>query len=114
MLYCDQYGGKRAHTLGVLQAVKDGFAAIEAKMATKNDLKNFATKHDLTALKTETAGLIQGEFATFRTELIDPMQRDLQAIKTDVRKIRDTFAPRLEFDDRLRLIEQKLGIPSPH
>ena len=48
-----------------------------------------------------------------RTDDIDPMKKDIRAIKDDVAKIRNTFAPRLEYDDRLRVIEHKLGIPTP-
>lgn len=88
----------------VLQAVKDGSTAIEAKMATKDDLA---------ALKTELVEFVAGEFAELRTQDIEPMKRDIAGLKQDVEKIRNTFAPRLEYDDRLRLIEQKLGIPSP-
>jgi hypothetical protein len=101
----------------VLEAVNNGFSAMEQKMATKDDLKNSATKDDLTALetrlKTEIVEFVAGEFATLRTEDIEPMKRDISSLKKDVEKIRDTFAPRLEYDDRLRVIEQKLGIPSP-
>jgi len=88
----------------VLRAVKDGFTAIEAKMATKDDLA---------ALKTELVEFVAGEFAELRTEDIEPMTRDIAGLKQDVEKIRNTFAPRLEYDDRLRVVEQKLGIPSP-
>jgi hypothetical protein len=41
------------------------------------------------------------------------MKRDIATLKQDVEKIRNTFAPRLEYDDRPRVVEQKLGIPSP-
>ncbi len=57
---------------------------------------------------------LHAAFAALRTEDIDPMKKDIAAIKEDVQKIRTTFAPRIEYDDRLTAIEQKIGIPSPH
>jgi hypothetical protein len=76
-----------------------------------------ATKDDLAALeerlKTELVEFVAGEFAELRTQDIEPMKRNIATLKQDVEKIRNTFAPRLEFDDRLRIVEQKLGIPSP-
>jgi aspartyl/asparaginyl-tRNA synthetase len=73
-----------------------------------------ATKHDLTALKTEMVEFVAGEFAKLRTEDIEPMKRDIANLKQASDKVWNVFAPRLEYDDCLRLIEQKLGIPSPN
>jgi archaellum component FlaC len=78
------------------------------------DLKaTMATKDDLASLKTEVAELIAGEFAELRSKDIEPMKRSIATLNHDVQKIHAVFAPRLEFDDRLHVIEQKLGIPSP-
>ena len=96
-----------------ISGIKGDIADIRVTMATKDDLKNFATKDDLSSFKTEVVDLISHEFATLRTEDIDPMKRDIAALKQDVQQIRTAFAPRIEYDDRVRVIEQKLGIPSP-
>jgi hypothetical protein len=56
---------------------------------------------------------VAGEFAAFRTEAIEPMKRDIASLKQNAEKVWNVFAPRLEYDDRLRVFEQKLGIPSP-
>jgi hypothetical protein len=92
----------------VLEAVNNGFSAIETKMATKDDLAALEER-----LKTELVEFVAGEFAELRTQDIEPMKRNIATLTQDVEKIRNTFAPRLEFDDRLRVVEQKLGIPSP-
>jgi tetrahydromethanopterin S-methyltransferase subunit B len=84
-----------------------------SKMATKDDLKNFATKDDLAAFKDEVAALISSGFAKLCTEDIEPVKRDIAGLKQNAEKVWNVFAPRLEYDDRLRVIEQKLGIPSP-
>ena len=98
----------------VLEAVNNGFSAIETKMATKDDLKAFATKDDLRVFKSEVADFISGTFAQLRTEDIEPMKRDIASLKQNAEQVRNMFAPRLEYDDRLRVIEQKLGISSPN
>ena len=69
------------------------------------------TKDNLAGLRTELVEFVAGEFATFRAEDIEPMKRDIARLKQDVEKIRNAFAPRLEHDDRLRVVEQKLGSP---
>ncbi len=83
--------------------IKGDITDIKATMATKDDLDSF---------KTEVVEFISGEFAALRTEDIDPMKRDIAALKQDVQQIRTAFAPRIEYDDRLRVVEQKLGIKS--
>jgi hypothetical protein len=70
------------------------------KMATKNDLKNFATKDDLAAFKDEVAALISSGFAKLRAEDIEPMKRDIAGLKQNAEKVWNVFAPRLEYDDR--------------
>jgi hypothetical protein len=72
-----------------------------------------ATKDDLGALKAEIVEFVADEFAGLRAEDIEPMKRDIAGLKQTSDKVWNVFAPRLEYDDRLRVIEQKLGIPSP-
>jgi hypothetical protein len=66
-------------------------------------------RDDLTAV----VELISGEFAKLRTEDIEPMKRDIAGLKQNADKVWNVFAPRLEYDERIRVIEKKLGIPSP-
>jgi hypothetical protein len=68
----------------------------------------------MTAFKGEVVELISGEFAKLRTEDIEPMKRDIANLKQASDKVWNVLAPRLEYDDRLRIIEQKLGIRSPN
>jgi len=42
------------------------------------------------------------------------MKRDIATLKQKAEKASDLFAPRLEYDDRIHVIEQKLGTPSPN
>jgi hypothetical protein len=72
----------------VLEAVNNGFSAIETKMATKDDLAALEER-----LKTELVEFVAGEFAELRTQDIEPMKRNIAALKQDVEKIRNTFAP---------------------
>jgi hypothetical protein len=89
-------------TLGdLLAALHAGFTAIEQKMATKDELDE---------LRAEMA--TKDGAATIDARL-QTVEAHVKAIKADVSKIRDTFALRLEYDDRLRAIEEKLGIPGP-
>jgi hypothetical protein len=90
--------------LRAIARVVEEVADIKATMATKTDLADF---------KMEVVDLVTGEFAKFRTEHIDPMKRDIADLKQTSDKVWNAFAPRLEYDDRLRVIEQKLGIASP-
>jgi hypothetical protein len=87
-----------------VDTVVKGIADIKATMATKDDLADF---------KGEVVELISGKFAELRTEDIEPMKRDIASLKQTSDKVWNVFSPRLEYDDRLRIIEQKLGIPSP-
>jgi hypothetical protein len=56
---------------------------------------------------------VADEFAALRAEDIEPMKRDIANLNRHAGKVWDVFAPRLEYDDRLRVSEQKLGIASP-
>ena len=78
---------------------------IREAMVTKADHKK-----DFAGLRSELVTLVHNEFAKLRIEDIDPIKQDAAAIKEDTRKIRRTFAPRLEFDERLRVVEEAHGI----
>jgi hypothetical protein len=97
----------------VLDAVNNGFSAMERKMVTKDDLAALEAKMDsrMASLRTELVEFVAGKFAELRTEDFEPMKRDVASLKQTSAKVWDVFAPRLEYDDRLRIIEQKLGIP---
>lgn len=97
---------KETGTDKILRAIADVHARVDTIVG------HMATKDDLTTTTAEMVSLIVGEFAKLRMEDIDPMKRDIRTTKNDVQKIRNTFAPRLEYNDRLQVIEQKLSIPS--
>src|SRR5690348_10906818 len=63
----------------ILSAVSNGVTATEKRLA------DVATKDDHKVVEARLAAV----------------EADVKTIKADVAKIRDTFAPRLEFDDRL-------------
>jgi len=93
------------------EMVARGFETVGEEIAgLKDDVAG--VKEDIVDIKDDVAAL-KVDLATLRTDDIDPMKKDITAIKEDVQKIRTTFAPRIEYDDRLRVIEQKLGIPTP-
>jgi hypothetical protein len=95
---------KETDTAKILRSL----AGVHEKVdAIQDDLKTRPTK-------VEVASLISGKFAKLRTEDIEPIKRDIAALKRNAEKVSDVFAPRLEYDDRLRVIEQKLGILSPN
>jgi hypothetical protein len=87
----------RDKILRAIARVVEEVADIKATMATKTDLADF---------KMEVVDLVTGEFAKFRTEHIDRMKRDIADLKQTSDKVWNAFAPRLEYDDRLRVIEQ--------
>jgi hypothetical protein len=98
----------------ILRAIAGVHARVDTVVEEIGDIKaTMATKDDLVALKTEMVEFVAGEFATLRTEDIEPMKRDIANLRQNAEKVWNVFAPRLEYDDRLRVIEQKLGIPSP-
>jgi len=98
----------------VLEAVNNGFSAMEAKMATKEDLKAFATKEDLNKV-VEMVGMLQGQVSSMETDIktIKGDVKDVHKRMDAVEKLATTKVSHTEFNDRLRPIEQKLGIPSP-
>jgi hypothetical protein len=100
----DQRNGTENFIASGKARVVEEVADIKATMATKTDLADF---------KMEVVDLVTGEFAKFRTEHIDRMKRDIADLKQTSDKVWNAFAPRLEYDDRLRVIEQKLGTASP-
>jgi GTP1/Obg family GTP-binding protein len=80
--------------LRAIAGVHERVDEIADKMATKDDLADF---------KGEVVELISGKFAELRTEDIEPMKRDIASLKQTSDKVWNVFAPRLEYDDRLRI-----------
>ena len=106
---------KETDTDKILGAIAGVHARVDTVVEEISDIKaTMATKDDLAEFKGEVVDLISGEFARLRTEDIEPMKRDIASLKKASDKVWNVFAPRLEYDDRLRVIEQKLGIPSPN
>jgi hypothetical protein len=95
---------KETDTDKILRAIAGVHARVDTVAEEVVDIK--ATM----ATKDEVARVISGEFAKLRTEDIEPMKRDIASLKQNAEKVWNVFAPRLEYDARLRVIEQKLGI----
>jgi uncharacterized protein YpuA (DUF1002 family) len=93
---------KETDTDKILRAIAD----IHDKMATKVDLNRVI----------EMVGALQGQMSS--------MEIDIKTIKGDVNDVHDRIddverlaerkVSHAEFNDRLRPIEEKLGIPSPN
>jgi hypothetical protein len=106
---------KGTDTDKILRAIAGVHARVDTVVEEIADIKaTMATKDDLAHFNGEVVELISGKFAELCTEDIEPMKRDIGNLKQKAEKVSDVFAPRLEYDDRLRVIEQKLGIPSPN
>jgi hypothetical protein len=104
---------KKSITLDALsQMMQTQFSAILGAIDTMADtmVTKADYKKEFTGLRRELVTLVHGEFAKLRIEDIDLIKQDIAAIKEDTKKIRRTFAPRLEFDDRLRAVEEVHGI----
>jgi hypothetical protein len=102
---------KETDTDKILRAIAGVHVRVDTLAGDVAEIKaTMATKDDLTAFKGEVVELISGDFAKLRTEDIEPMKRDIAGLKQNADKVWNVFAPRLEYDDRLRVIEEKLGI----
>jgi hypothetical protein len=87
------------------QSSATGFSTMEANMATKDDLNKVI----------DMVGSLQGQMSSMETDIktIKGDVRDVHKRIEGVEKLADAKVSEAEFNDRLRPIEQKLGIPSP-
>ena len=98
------------------QTVERGFAAaaediadIRARMATKDDIKDMATKDDLAAVRDELRAEMRDGFASIREELRDIRQR-LEALEEAARNSAGLTKEIDHLMERVRAIEKRLGI----
>jgi hypothetical protein len=98
------------------QTVERGFAAaaediadIRARMATKDDIKDMATKDDLAAVRDELRAEMRDGFASIRQELRDIRQR-LEALEEAARNSAGLTKEIDHLMERVRAIEKRLGI----
>jgi hypothetical protein len=89
----------------VLQIVRDGFTAIEAKMANKDDLA---------ALGTELDAKMDTGFTEVRSDIAG-IRADIVSLKHDVADVKAGSFTKMEKEDllaRVKYIEDDLGIES--
>ena len=98
------------------ETVERGFAAapediadIRARMATKDDIKDMATKDDLAAVRDELRAEMRDGFASIREELRDIRQR-LEALEEAARNSTGLTKEIDHLMERVRVIEKRLGI----
>lgn len=98
------------------QTVERGFAAvaediadIRARMATKDDIKDMATKDDLAAARDELRAEMRDGFASIREELRDIRQR-LEALEEAARNSAGLTKEIDHLMERVRAIEKHLGM----
>ena len=98
------------------QTVEHGFAAvaediadIRARMATKDDIKDMATKDDLAAVRDELRAEMRDGPASIRDELRDIRQR-LEALEEAARNSAGLTKEIDHLFERIRAIEKRLGI----
>ena len=83
---------------------------IQRTMASKEDIKDMATKEDMKA--------IRGDMKEFQTEMVnrlDYLDARVGRIEADIHELRGEVVYRHEFEDvlgRIKYMEKKLGIES--